>query len=52
MNPDNALELTNKKFYNRFSYVEQRAKEQGKSLREMTLGEMDELWNEVKKLQG
>lgn len=52
MNPDNALELTNKKFYNRFSYVEERAKEQGKSLREMTLGEMDELWNEAKKLQG
>ena len=52
MNPDNALELTNKKFYNRFSYVEQRAKEQGKSLREMTIGEMDELWNEAKKLQG
>ena len=48
LNPDNALELTNKKFYNRFSYVEKCAKEQGKSLREMTLGEMDALWNEAK----
>ena len=48
LNPDNALELTNKKFYNRFSFVEKCAKEQGKSLREMTLGEMDALWNEAK----
>ena len=51
LNPDTALELTNKKFYNRFSYVEQCAKEQGKSLRDMTLGEMDDLWNEAKKKQ-
>ncbi len=48
INPDNALELTNKKFYNRFSYVEECAKAQGKSLRDMTLGEMDALWNESK----
>lgn len=48
INPDNALERTNKKFYSRFSYIEQRAKEQGKSLRDMTLGEMDALWNEAK----
>ncbi len=48
LNPDNALELTNKKFYNRFSYVEQCAKMQGKSLRDLTLGEMDALWNEAK----
>ncbi len=48
LNPDNALELTNKKFYNRFSFVEKCAKEQNRSLREMTLGEMDALWNEAK----
>ncbi|MBQ7362651.1 MAG: nucleoside triphosphate pyrophosphohydrolase [Bacteroidaceae bacterium] len=48
INPDNALERTNKKFYSRFSYIEQRAKERGKSLRDMTFGEMDALWNEAK----
>ena len=52
INPDNALERTNKKFYSRFSYIEQRAKEQGKSLRDMTLGEMDALWNEAKRSEG
>lgn len=52
INPDNALERTNKKFYSRFSYIEQRAKEQGKSLRDMTLGEMDDLWNEAKRSEG
>lgn len=46
--PDNALERTNQKFIRRFSYVEAKAKEQGKMLNEMTLGEMDELWNEAK----
>ena len=51
INPDTALELTNKKFYSRFSYVEQRAKEMGKSLKDMTLGEMDALWNEAKKCE-
>ena len=51
INPDTALELTNKKFYSRFSYVEQRAKEQGKELRDMTLGEMDEYWNEAKRAE-
>ena len=48
INPDTALELTNRKFYSRFSYIEQRAKEIGKSLKDMTLGEMDALWNEAK----
>lgn len=48
--PDNALERTNQKFTRRFNYVEAKAKEQGKMLNEMTLGEMDELWNEAKKL--
>lgn len=46
--PDNALEQTNLKFIKRFNYVEQRAKEQGKELKDMTIGEMDALWNEAK----
>ena len=46
--PDNALEKTNQKFIRRFSYVESKAKEQGKMLNDMTLGEMDALWNEAK----
>lgn len=49
LNPDNALEMTNQKFIRRFNYVEEKAKEKGKSLKEMTLREMDELWNEAKK---
>ncbi len=48
LNPDNALEYTNQKFISRFNYVEQEAKKKGKSLSEMTLGEMDVLWNEAK----
>ena len=48
INPDNALERTNQKFIRRFNYVEAKAKEQGRNLKEMTLGEMDELWNEAK----
>ncbi len=49
LNPDNALEMTNQKFTRRFNYVEGKAKEKGKSLKDMTLREMDELWNEAKK---
>lgn len=49
LNPDNALEMTNQKFTWRFNYVEEKAKEKGKSLKDMTLREMDELWNEAKK---
>lgn len=49
INPDNALEMTNQKFTRRFNYVEDKAKEQGKSLKDMTLQEMDDLWNEAKK---
>ena len=49
INPDNALEHTNQKFIRRFNYVEQKAKEQGLQLKEMTLAQMDELWNEAKK---
>ena len=47
--PDNALEQTNLKFIRRFNYLEAKAKEQGKELKDMTLGEMDALWNEAKK---
>lgn len=49
--PDNALEQTNLKFMRRFNYVEQKAREQGRALQDMSLKEMDELWNEAKKLQ-
>lgn len=48
VNPENALERTNRKFIRRFNHIEQRAKEMGKNLQEMTLSEMDELWNEAK----
>lgn len=47
--PDNALEKTNRKFIGRFNYIEQKAKQQGKRLNEMTLDEMDQLWDEAKK---
>lgn len=46
--PDNALEKTNIKFRHRFDYVEQKAKEKGQSLKEMTLDEMEALWQEAK----
>lgn len=48
VNPENALEKTNRKFIRRFSFLEERAKEIGKSLKEMSLQEMDEIWNEAK----
>ena len=51
LNPDNALERTNAKFIRRFGYIEAKAKESGRSLRDMTLAEMDELWNEAKHLE-
>lgn len=51
INPDNALERTNKKFIRRFNYVERKTIEQGKTLKDMTLGEMDALWNEAKSLE-
>jgi len=49
INPDNALERTNQKFIRRFNYVEQQTIKQGRSLKDMTLEEMDSLWNEAKK---
>ncbi|MDE6443518.1 MAG: nucleoside triphosphate pyrophosphohydrolase [Muribaculaceae bacterium] len=51
VNPENALEKTNRKFISRFSHIEKRAKEAGKSLKDMSLSEMDELWNEAKTLE-
>ena len=49
LNPDNALEMTNRKFINRFNYIEAHSIKIGKPLKDMTLSEMDELWNEAKK---
>lgn len=49
INPDNALERTNQKFIRRFNFLEEHTIQEGKSLKEMTLGEMDALWNEAKK---
>ena len=51
INPENALEKTNRKFISRFGYLESKAKELGRNLKEMTLAEMDEIWNEAKKLE-
>ncbi len=48
INPDNALERTNRKFIKRFNYLEVKAKEQGRSLNEMTLAEMEAIWQEAK----
>lgn len=48
LNPDNALERTNQKFIRRFGYVEERAKAEGLRLQDMSLGEMDKLWDEAK----
>ena len=48
LNPDNALEHTNEKFIRRFNYIEQHSIKAGKPLTEMTLAEMDRLWNEAK----
>ena len=51
LNPDNALEMTNQKFIRRFNYIEQHSLKAGKPLTEMTLEEMDALWNEAKKTE-
>lgn len=48
VNPVNALERTNRKFIARFNWLEQRAKEQGHQLKDLSLAEMDALWNEAK----
>jgi XTP/dITP diphosphohydrolase len=50
VNPENALEKTNKKFIKRFQYLEAESKKDGKILGEMTLDEMDRYWNEAKNI--
>ncbi len=50
VNPDNALEVSNRKFRNRFNYLEAKAKEHGLNLKDMTLAEMDAIYNESKTL--
>lgn len=51
INPDNALEHTNQKFIRRFNYLEQKTLKQGRKLTDMTLAEMDEIWDEAKRLE-
>lgn len=51
LNPDNALEHTNQKFIRRFNYVEDHTLKQGKNLKDISLEEMDQLWNEAKSLE-
>ncbi len=48
VNPEDALRAANRRFYERFTYIEERAREQGRSVSEMTMEEMDALWNEIK----
>ena len=50
VNPEDALERTNRKFITRFQYLEQRANEKRKSLKDMTLQEMETYWQEAKKI--
>ena len=51
INPDNALEQTNNKFRSRFGYVEEHSIKQGRNLKDMSLEEMDALWNEAKRCE-
>ena len=51
INPDNALERTNQKFIRRFNYLEAHTIREGKNLHDMTLAEMDQLWEEAKALE-
>lgn len=50
INPEDALEKTNKKFIKRFQHLESKARDSGKNLKDMSLGEMEIFWNEAKKL--
>ena len=50
LNPDNALEMTNRKFIDRFNYIEAHSIKIGKPLKDMTLAEMDKLWDEAKRV--
>ena len=49
INPDNALERTNQKIIRRFNYLEEHTIKEGINLKDMTLDEMDSIWNEAKK---
>ena len=49
INPDNALERTNQKFIRRFNYLEKHTIKEGKNLKDMSLEEMDAIWNKAKK---
>jgi MazG family protein len=51
INPENALERTNRKFIRRFNYLEEKTIKQGRQLKEMTLAEMDVIWDEAKRLE-
>jgi XTP/dITP diphosphohydrolase len=51
VNPEDALEKTNKKFISRFNYMERKILEQGKALADCSLNEMDVFWNEAKKME-
>ncbi len=51
IDPESALERTNKKFISRFNYLEEKTIQQGRSLREMSLEEMDQIWEEAKDLE-
>lgn len=51
INPEEALERTNRKFISRFTYLEDTSRQQGKSLQNMTLAEMDAIWDEAKRLE-
>ena len=51
VNPEDALERTNKKFISRFKYLEEKVNESGRSMRDMSLEEMDVFWNESKKME-
>jgi XTP/dITP diphosphohydrolase len=48
VNPDDALERTNLKFFNRFTFIEEKARSEGRSVSTMTLEEMDNYWNQAK----
>lgn len=52
INPENALERTNRKFIDRFTYLENKTIRQGRSLKSMSLNEMDEIWEEAKQVHG
>ena len=51
IDPENALERTNRKFINRFNYLESKTISQGRDLKQMTLAEMDMIWAEAKKIE-